>query len=76
MELEAMSNALQSPGLVEPLPVEQRLDEELARRLNELNAPQRAHDDCAASARPIVVEALCWIALGAVLWLSVLMLAS
>lgn len=50
------------------------LDRDLLLALQELAAPDHSDSECGASMRPIIVEALAWMAGAGLAWLLALML--
>lgn len=46
-------------------------DRDLAERIYSLQEEPHASSECSRSSRPIVVEALIWMAVGVVIWIGV-----
>lgn len=52
------------------------LNKDLVRQLNALSSEEHASSDCWNPAKPMVVEAIIWVAVAAVLWVVTLSLVS
>ena len=52
------------------------LNKDLVRQLDALSSVDHTGSDCWSPAKPMVVEAIVWIALGAVLWVVTLSFVS
>jgi len=53
-----------------------QLNQDLVNQLNEMVEGEHANSECWGSSRPMLVEGLLWIALGAVLWVVTLYIAA